>query len=239
MNIKPLLASLALISSPSFAATLDVKITNVTNSIYFTPVLLAAHDNSIKLFEVGAMASDALEKMAEGGDISDLSAAATAAGAATGTLAGDDGNGGATPFGPGASISVADWDTGANGYLSLTGMLLPTNDGFVGLDSWKIPTEAGTYTIMLHGYDAGTEVNNELIVEGSGAPDVLGIPADPSGNSGTGGSGVVAADATENTYIHIHRGVLGDSDNAGGVSDLNSAEHRWLNPVAKLVVTVK
>ncbi len=225
--------------SPAFAATLDVKLTNLTNSIYFTPVILVGHDDSIKLFEVGTMASDALEKMAEGGDIADLSAAATAAGGSVGTLAGDDGNGGATPFGPGTTVMVSDWDTGANTYLSLAGMLLPTNDGFVGLNSWPIPTEPGTYTVTLLGYDAGTEENNELILAGSGAPDVLGIPADPSGNSGTGGTGVVAEGSSENAYVHVHRGVLGDMDATGGKSDLSSAYHRWLNPVARLVVTVK
>ena len=41
--------------------------------------------------------------------------------------------------------------TEGNDYLSLTAMLLPTNDGFVGLDSWMIPSEAGTYTMYLNG----------------------------------------------------------------------------------------
>ena len=122
-----------------------------------------------------------------------------------------------------------------NMYLSLTAMLLPTNDGFVGLDSWKIPSEAGTYTFTVNAYDAGTEANDE-IVNGGGAPGVAGIPGAPGG-SGTGGTGVT--DMEENTYVHIHRGSLGDDDLAGGKSDLDNTVHRWLNPVAKLVVTVK
>jgi hypothetical protein len=32
--------------------------------------------------------------------------------------------------------------------------------------------------------------------------------------------------------------VLGDTDPSGGVSDLDSRIHRWLNPVAKLVLTI-
>ena len=76
-------------------------------------------------------------------------------------------------------------------YLSILSMLIPTNDAFVGLDSVKIPTEPGTYTYMLHAYDAGTELNDELnsmrtdIVEqggtplgGYGAPGVAGAGAD-------------------------------------------------------------
>ena len=123
-----------------------------------------------------------------------------------------------------------------NMYLSLTAMMLPTNDGFVGLDSWKIPSEAGTYTIMLNAYDAGTEINDEII-NGGGAPGTAGIPADPSGNAGTGAAGASSNEA--NASVHIHPGNVGDTDAAGGISDLNSTVHRWLNPVAKLVITVK
>jgi hypothetical protein len=39
--------------------------------------------------------------------------------------------------------------------------------------------------------------------------------------------------------VHIHRGNLGDTDITGGISDVDSRIHRWLNPVAKVTVTVK
>jgi len=39
-------------------------------------------------------------------------------------------------------------DTGANDFLSVAAMILPSNDGFVGIDSWPIPAEAGTYTLF-------------------------------------------------------------------------------------------
>lgn len=114
-------------------------------------------------------------------------------------------------------------------------MLLPTNDGFVGLDGQHIPRQPGVYTYYLHGYDAGTEANDELIT-GGGAPGVSGIPADPGGNAGTGGSGVAGSD--HNAHVHIHRGVVGDMDPAGGSSDLDAGVHRWQDPVAKVTVTV-
>jgi hypothetical protein len=66
---------------------------------------------------------------------------------------------------------------------------------------------------------------------------VPGIPADPGGAAGSGATGVVAVEA--NPVVHIHRGVLGDTDDSGGISDLDSRVHRWLNPVAELVITVK
>ena len=110
---------------------------------------------------------------------------------------------------------------------------------FAGLDAWTIPETAGTYTLYLNAYDAGSEANDEILgVEGSGATGVAGIPANPSGvGSGTNGTG--AAEADTNTTVHIHRGVLGDTDPDGGASDLDSRIHRWLNPVAKVVVTVQ
>jgi hypothetical protein len=114
-------------------------------------------------------------------------------------------------------------------------MLLPTNDGFVGLDSAAIPQQKGTYTYVLNGYDAGTEANDELIT-GGGAPGAPGIPGAPGMDGGTGGTGVAGPDANPN--VHIHRGNIGDTDPLGGMSDVDSSIHRWLNPVATAVVTV-
>ena len=42
-----------------------------------------------------------------------------------------------------------------------------------------------------------------------------------------------------NQMVHIHRGNIGDTDATGGISDVDSRIHRWLNPVAKVTVTVK
>ena len=115
-------------------------------------------------------------------------------------------------------------------------MLLPTNDAFAGLNAVEIPTEPGTYVFDVPAYDAGTEANDELVT-GGGAPGAAGIPADPGGLTGTGGNGAAVADA--NSTVHIHRGSLGDLDPAGGTSDLDSSVHRWLNPVIRVVVTVR
>ena len=115
-------------------------------------------------------------------------------------------------------------------------MLLPTNDAFVGLNAVTIPTDPGVYIYNVPAYDAGTEANDELIT-GGGAPGAAGIPGDPGGLAGTGGSGAAAAD--NNPNVHIHRNTLGDTDATGGTSDLDSRVHRWLNPVARVIVTVR
>ncbi len=224
------LAAICMLGSTSaMAQDLDIKITNLTNAIHFTPLLVVAHDSNSHLFMEGSAASDSLQAMAEGGDTSGLSTDAQASGGnvienpAAGLLA------------PGSHTRFMLMSNDGNNQLSLTAMMLPTNDGFVGVDSIDIPTAKGTYTYYLNGYDAGTEANDELIT-GGGAPGVAGIPADPGGHAGTGGSGVAMTDS--NNMIHIHRGNLGDSDASGGRSDLDSSVHRWLNPVAELVITV-
>lgn len=221
-------ASTLLVATQVQAADIDIKLVNLTHAIAFTPILIAAHDDQTALFHLGEEASLALQKMAEGGNTADLKTAVMSAGGATLDLTSAPTMAGVT--------SMGSLDTGTNMYLSVSAMMLPTNDGFVGLDSWMIPTEAGTYTIMLNAYDAGTEVNDEII-NGGGMPGTPGIPADPSGNAGTGGTGVSSNEG--NQTVHIHPGNIGDNDPTGGMSDLNSSAHRWLNPVAKLVITVK
>ena len=126
-------------------------------------------------------------------------------------------------------------DGTSNDALSVVAMLLPTNDAFAGLNSVNIPMAAGTYEFLLPAFDSGTEANDELVT-GGGAPGVAGIPADPGGLTGTGGTGAATTDA--NTTVHIHRNTLGDTDATGGSSDLDSRVHRWLNPVVRVVVTV-
>lgn len=224
--------SLALASFQAQAAEFTVNVQNLTQGIYFTPLLVAAHDNDTHLFKAGMEASDSLQAMAEGGAIAGLQADLDAVGGqysanpAEGLLA------------PGASVTTETIETHStdNNYLSVVAMMLPTNDGFIGLDSYPIPSAPGTYTININGYDAGTEANDE-IVNGGGASGVAGIPAAPGGDNGTGATGAASADTNSN--VHIHRGVLGDTDATGGVSDLDSRIHRWLNPVARVTITVQ
>ncbi|HDS1198810.1 spondin domain-containing protein [Shewanella algae] len=228
--LLPLLLSTLPLSQLSQAAQLEISINNLTHGNHFTPLLIAAHDGNSHLFQAGEPASSALQKMAEGGDISELQLAVTAnngvivANPAAGLLA------------PGAKVEKVMLDSGALTHLSLVAMLLPTNDAFVGLDGWEIPSTPGSYTLYLNAYDAGTEANDEQIT-GGGAPGVPGIPAAPDGMGGQNGTGVM--DDSRNDRVHIHPGLLGDTDPNGGISDVDSRIHRWLNPVAALIVTVK
>lgn len=223
--------ALALASSTTMAQELSITVTNLTQGLHFTPVITAAHTSENNLFMASAMASIELQAMAEGGDISGLVSLLTNADAninenpAMGLLA------------PTMSASFTLTNDSANTHLSLAAMVLPSNDGFVGLDSWAIPEEAGTYTIFLNAYDAGTEANNEL--RGSGAPGEAGMPVPPPLEALIGMNGTGVTDMESNSKVHIHRGSLGDSDMSAGTSDINNSVQRWLNPVAKLTITVQ
>lgn len=219
--MKTLLLSLAMGAAFSaHAATVDVTITNATDGIYFTPLLVATHASDHYLFRTGEAASAEIEAMAEGGDISGLSALASGIGAEIS----ENPAGGILNPGDSATTTLS---AKHGDVLSMTAMLLPSNDAFIGVDSWKIPKKKGTYRIEANGYDAGTEANDELA--GS-------VPTPPFITFGQGGTGVDTDVA--NDKVHIHPGNLGDTDPNGGLSDFDSTKHRWLNPVAIITVTV-
>ncbi|MEZ9525844.1 spondin domain-containing protein [Enterovibrio norvegicus] len=210
----------ASLSASAHAANIEVNITNATDGIYFTPLLVATHSKDAYLFRSGESASSELEAMAEGGDISGLESVAANAGASVSA------NPAEGILNPGDSTSTTLYAEHGD-VLSITAMLLPSNDAFIGVDSWKIPKKKGTYVIKANGYDAGTEANDELA--GS-------VPTPPFITFGANGTGVDTSVA--NDKVHIHPGNLGDTDPQGGISDFDSTAHRWLNPVALITVTV-
>lgn len=223
-------ASLTLCTALAHSADLTINVQNLTHGIYFTPLAIVAHTPDASLFEVGETASPELQAMAEGGSLDGIASIGNAISAdvlanpAGGLLA------------PGANTTGMLTTNDTNTVLSVVAMMLPTNDGFIGLDNWQIPTEPGTYTVYLNAYDAGTEANDEI--RGSGATGEAGMPVPPPLEPLLGNSGSGVSLTEENMTVHIHRGTIGDSDTDGGSSDVSNQIHRWLNPVAKVMVTV-
>lgn len=234
------------------AVELTVSITNLTQGMLFTPRLLVAHTDNVDLFEPGTSASEGLTAIAEGGDTSVLSAELDASSTADQR---HETFGGLLE----AASTSADYtfETNDHPYLSLVTMLVPTNDAFAGLDRWEIPTAPGTYTVTLNAYDSGTEANDEInsgntVLTGPGGTSLGGVgvpgmatPEPTQVNLGSGATGValesvggVIDDSAAEGLIHIHRNVLGDTNPNGGRSDLDSTVHRWLNPVARMTITV-
>ena len=69
-----LISAALLAGGAANAAEFNVRIVNLTNGIWYTPFLVAAHPEGSSLFTTGQPASANLQAMAEGGDISGLAA---------------------------------------------------------------------------------------------------------------------------------------------------------------------
>ncbi len=187
------------------AKTFEVTITNITKSQIFTPILLVTHTPAVSLFTPGKPASYELELQAEGGDPmplkdlldSDPDVLNTAI--AGGLLL------------PGESVTVEIQGNGRFNRLSITSMLIPTNDTFVGLRSMKLPSRSSMAAVPA--FDAGTETNDE---------DCTNIPGPDCGGEGynvAGGEG----------FVYISNGI-------SGIDDLAPSAFDWRNPVARVVV---
>jgi hypothetical protein len=205
------ISGLLLTSTSAFAdgnRTYQVTITNMTHAISFTPILVTSHRKGVSLYEPGSAASDELAAIAEGGDIAPM----------TTLLQADprvaDVQNSAGLLAPGASVTVSVSATHGARHISLASMMLPTNDGFIALNSVRAPRH-GTATYYSQGYDAGTEPNDELCIS---------IPGPTCG--GEGPSPGVDGEG----YVHINRGIHGIGDLAPDVYD-------WRNPVARITIT--
>jgi len=191
-------------------ASYHVTITNLTNSITFTPILVASQRRVVSIYELGSPASDDLAAIAEAGDIGPL----------TTTLNGnhrvvDVQNSGGLLL-PGKSVTVVVSAAHGAKRISIASMMLPTNDGFIALDSVKV-SRHGSTTFFSPGFDAGSEANDESCANIPG-PTCGGVGPSPGINVGDEG------------YVHIHRGMHGIGDLAADVYD-------WRNPVARITVT--
>lgn len=229
----------AMCSSSVLAANLTVSVTNLTRATWFTPLLISAHPASFKSFNEGSAASVEIQSIAEAGDTTGMQAILPA-----GSSKIFDPNSG--PLKPGGSVTSATFSGGAgttNTQLTILAMLVPTNDGFVGLNAIDIPTAPGTYTYEVSAYDAGTEANDEKKAAAGGI-NQPGLIFPPFLNDASGKLAATInpnatgfANATKEGFVHIHRGIVGSAQ--GGVSALDNTVYRWLNPVARVVLTVK
>ena len=199
ISSAPALAS----GSPSY----HVTITNLTNAISFTPILVASHRKPVAIFELGSAASAELTAIAEGGDTAPLTAMLHSNSDVI-----DVQNSGAL-LGPGESVTVVVNARHGARYISVASMMLPTNDGFIALDSVRAPSR-GSRNYFSPGYDSGTETNDELCVNIPG-PTCGGNPFSVGVAEG---------------YVHINRGIH-------GIGDLDADVYDWRNPVAKITIT--
>jgi hypothetical protein len=215
-------ASLVFASSSALASGskyFEVTITNITNSISFTPIVVASHRKKLSIFELGEPASASLATIAESGNPMPLTELLESGGANV-----DNSLDQLLPTGllfPGESVTVTVSAAHGARRITVASMMLPTNDGFIALNSVKAPKH-GSVTYYSPGYDAGSEPNDELCTN---------IPGPTCGGTGRSeGDG----DIVEG-YVQIHRGIHGL---VGGIdTDLDADVFDWRNPVAKITIT--
>jgi len=189
-----------------------ISITNLTRAQIISPVTVFTHTGDAEpLFSIGSAASPALAAVAEDADASGLMETLENDPDVIdiATLTGAEG-----PLMPGETAQVTMAATAWRQRVSLAGMLVTTNDAFIGLSGRVLPRGNWDVPLMIPAYDAGSEANTE---------DCDHIPGPPCGHGG-----VRVTDGAEG-YVHVHAGIHGQGS-------LDPAEWDWRNPVARVVI---
>ena len=191
----------------------EVTITKLTRGQQFTPILVATHKPSVKLFELGKPASAELATLAEEGNTAPLAAALS--------MLPDTGEvvSGNSLTNPGASKTFIVHGRGGFGLFSVAAMLIPTNDAFFAINGAALPRGHETLTLTALAYDAGSERNDELCAS------IPGPMFAECGGSGGGGAPL----GGEEGFVHIHAGIH-------GIGNFKAADRDWRNPVALITV---
>ncbi|HHG3599744.1 TPA: spondin domain-containing protein [Vibrio parahaemolyticus] len=196
-----------------------VNVENLTANQPMSPLAVLTHNSNFQLFEIGQSASVELEHLAEGGSNAELIALMNSD---DNVYQGVSGNG---LLLPGSSDEVTiTVNPHRYGYLSLASMLVNTNDAFVGETGLSLKSLAvgESYEMNMNVWDSGTELNDELAAT---------IPG-PAG----GGEGFNSTRNDMNDAVAFHAGVISHDDDGLADSTL-SANHRFLNPGAKVTIT--
>jgi Spondin_N len=187
--------------------TWDVTITNLTppGSQPLSPPLFVVHSKQADVWSVGEIATHPVAAVAEDAN---NAPAESALADLPGVRAVFTGAGGPIP--PGATRIYTVQTHGHFNRLSVLTMLVNTNDGFTGLDSFRLGGRGET--LSTRAYDAGSEANNE------GAGFIPGpccnhpFVRDPEG-----------------ALIRMHPGIT-------GIGDLKPAVYGWTGAVARIAI---
>ena len=202
---------------PAQEATYAVAITNLTGSQPLSPLGAVVHNSGYAGWEIGISASSGLERLAEGGDPAVF--LAEAAGNADVLVTGTGGG----IIGPGATDNVEFTTVPTQGLrLTCATMLVNTNDAFTGISGLIIGDLAVGERKRIYAlpYDAGTEGNTETAST---------IPGPAGGGEGYN------AERLDRDFVSVHSGVVTRDD--GLVTSVLDESHRFLSPVAEIVVT--
>lgn len=216
-------------------AVYTIQITNLTYSQPLSPAAIIMHEPGYSVFVEGQPASVALEELAEGGDpssiIDEASVATQFLDAITTSRAIAPRSIGAT-----STLLVPELDTD-DLRVSITSMLVDTNDGFTGLNAANISdmTVGQSMSFMAPSWDSGTEANLETAVTMPG----------PAATAAGGGGAAAGFDAVRDDLfdrVRLHAGVVtnanaNDPSMEGLASSILTEADRWDNPTAKIIIT--
>lgn len=196
-------------------ATYEITIQNLTGSQPITPAVVAVHQGRHELFRRGRAASNGIQQLAENGGVPILAAEVAAnMDVAASTVVGTG------PIAPGGSATGSLEVLGSATRLSLAAMLVCTNDGFGGIDGKRLPRWIGeSSTVYARSYDAGTELNTELISD-------LVPPCDGDLTTGSGESNPALF---EGGVVRRHGGITGAGD--------LEVSYGWSDPVIRVTIT--
>jgi hypothetical protein len=206
-----------------------VTVANLTGGQPFTPPAVALHSPEVEAFSVGEQASDAIQALAENGNLQPLASALQESDAVGALATGDaplvpqqDPGGTGNPYFTSLELEASESAT----HLTFLSMLIATNDGFTGLDTVELPEEPNaSETYYASAYDAGTERNTEQFSDMVPAAREL-IIGEGGAQTGTTESN---PDLAETDVIRPHPGIQ-------GTGDLSPQTYDWSGPVALVQV---
>lgn len=238
-------AGLTLSLAPAASAEVrdyQVRITNLTSGQPLSPPVLATHRAVGALWHPSREASTGIKEIAENGNFSPLADDLRKRRVAGRIF--DYGVGFSSPMFPGplvptgrpgaatfpASVTMhIRADSRRAPRLSVATMLVCTNDGFTGLDGYRLPAKVGRrVTVKAPAYETQSERNTEVLADiMPPCQGLIGVRS-PSGAPGTAQSNPALA---ESGAIIPHKGVIGGNE-------LDPALHGWgPNPVVKFTIT--
>lgn len=190
-----------------------VTITNLTKGQTFTPILLATHSTSVRVFAPGTQASPQLQLLAEEGATDMLAALLRQTPIEIREIVA-----GTSLLTPAVTISFEIAANGRSDRLSVAAMLIPTNDAFFGINSLKLPGDFDPVVVDALAYDSGTETNDERCAS---------IPGPSFSECGGPGGGRRVGNGEG--AITVHNGMH-------GVGDFSEPLRDWRGPVARVTI---
>lgn len=217
------------------SAVYTVQITNLTFAQPFAPAAIILHESGYLAFNEGEPATTGIEIMAEGGDPSMVIDEAMAS---TTFLDAQNSGGILPPKTTGESVTLVVPELDSDDLrLTVTTMLVNTNDAFTGLNAANVSDMSiGEHrTFMTVTWDAGTEANSETAAT---------LPG-PAATAAGGGGASAGYDPVRNDLsdmVRLHQGVVtnanaNDPSREGLASSILGEEHRFDFPTSRIIIT--